>query len=57
LIDIGDRVRIIDRVHYAVPFGVIGRIMHAFFIRKTLERIFDFRREKLNEILSKKARD
>lgn len=33
-----------DNVTYKVPFGIFGRIAHYFFIRKTLNRIFNYRR-------------
>lgn len=42
---------IIDRVYYAIPFGPIGRILHFLIIRKTLRRIFDYRQNRLIEIL------
>ena len=45
------RVRLIDRVNYEVPFSIFGRIIHFFFIRKTLKRIFDYRQQKLAEFL------
>lgn len=32
-----------DRVRYALPFGVLGRIAHGLFVRRDLERIFEFR--------------
>lgn len=44
-------IRINDRVYYVVPFGRAGRLLHRMFIRKTLERIFDYRKAKLAEIL------
>ena len=44
-------VQLIDRVHYKVPYGIFGSLLHAFFIRKTLQRIFDYRQEKIGEIL------
>ena len=34
-----------DRVRYALPLGIVGAIAHALFVRRDLERIFDFRRE------------
>ena len=34
-----------DRVIYRMPFGAIGRLMHKLFVRKTLLRIFNFRRQ------------
>lgn len=44
-------IRVTDRVSYAVPYGAIGRLLHAIFIRKTLDRIFDYRKERLAMIL------
>jgi len=46
-------VKIIDRVYYAVPFGLFGRLLHTIYIRKTLERIFAHRKIKLAEILER----
>ena len=36
-----------DLVHYALPFGPLGAIAHALYVRKKLERIFQFRKETL----------
>lgn len=33
-----------DTVRYALPFGALGGVAHALFVRRDLERIFDFRR-------------
>jgi ligand-binding SRPBCC domain-containing protein len=32
-----------DTVRYALPLGPLGRLAHAAFVRRDLERIFDFR--------------
>jgi ligand-binding SRPBCC domain-containing protein len=40
---IDDGVEIRDRVRYALPLGVLGRLAHALLVRRDLERIFDFR--------------
>jgi ligand-binding SRPBCC domain-containing protein len=32
-----------DRVRYAIPFGPLGAIAHRLFVRRDLERIFDYR--------------
>jgi ligand-binding SRPBCC domain-containing protein len=41
---VGDRAVVIrDRVRYAVPFGWVGRLANSLFVRRDLERIFDFR--------------
>ena len=45
-------VCVIDKVYYAVPYGVLGRVLHFFIIKKTLERIFAYRAEKFEELLS-----
>ncbi len=34
-----------DRVYYAPPLGPLGRIAHAVFVRRMLQRIFTFRRQ------------
>ena len=46
------RIKLIDRVYYEVPYGIFGEIIHFFFIRKTLKRIFDYRKEKLAKLLT-----
>ena len=39
----GPGVLMRDVVEYAIPYGVLGRIAHAFFIRRWLNLIFDYR--------------
>lgn len=39
-----------DIIHYKIPMGILGQLMHPFLVRKNLERIFEFRRKKLNEL-------
>lgn len=46
-----DAVVIADRVRYALPFGVLGRLAHALFVRRDLERIFDYRHRAVAEAL------
>ena len=36
-------VRMIDRVHYALPFGILGRLVHPWLVKPRLEEIFNFR--------------
>jgi ligand-binding SRPBCC domain-containing protein len=45
-----DGVEMIDRVHYKLPFGIVGRIAHKLFVRPMLNQIFEFRRKKLLEM-------
>jgi hypothetical protein len=39
-----------DRVEYELPFGPLGRLVHALRVRRQLEEIFDFRRRAIEEI-------
>ena len=41
-----------DRVRYAIPYGPLGSLAHALFVRSDLERIFDFRRDAVAARLS-----
>ena len=34
---------IYDRVRYVTPYGPLGELAHVLFVRRDLERIFDFR--------------
>jgi ligand-binding SRPBCC domain-containing protein len=36
-------VEISDSVEYQMPFGVLGRLAHALFVRRQLETIFTYR--------------
>jgi ligand-binding SRPBCC domain-containing protein len=36
-----------DTVRYDLPLGPFGRLAHGAFVRRDLERIFDFRREEV----------
>jgi ligand-binding SRPBCC domain-containing protein len=43
---VGDGATVIhDRVRYAIPFGPLGALAHRLFVRRDLERIFDFRHD------------
>jgi ligand-binding SRPBCC domain-containing protein len=35
--------QMIDEVEYELPFGVLGSVAHALFVRRMLQRIFDYR--------------
>lgn len=41
----GDRTVMEDRVYYAPPFGVLGRIAHGLFIAPMLRHIFRYRQD------------
>jgi ligand-binding SRPBCC domain-containing protein len=38
-----DAVVIGDHVRYALPFGPLGELAHELFVKRDLERIFDYR--------------
>lgn len=42
--------RMMDKVSYKVPFGVLGDIAHAVFIKNQLKTIFEYRFQKLEEL-------
>lgn len=46
----GGKVLMKDKVTYAVPFGVLGRVANTLIVRKKLEDIFDYRTEKILSI-------
>lgn len=39
-----------DIVHYALPFGFIGKIVHALFVKREVEKIFEYRNKVLKEL-------
>lgn len=39
-----------DIVHYKVPMGILGRLVHPFLVKPKLEEIFAFRQKKLIEL-------
>ncbi len=46
------KVKMTDIVTYKPPFGLLGRIANSLFIKKQLESIFEFRREKMDQIFN-----
>lgn len=46
-------VEMLDWVHYELPMGWLGRLAHFLFVKKQLEGIFDYRREKLLQMFGK----
>lgn len=43
-------VEMTDVLHYKVPFGFIGKLVNALFIKNKIKEIFDFRYNKLEEL-------
>jgi ligand-binding SRPBCC domain-containing protein len=45
----GKKTRMIDRVVYQLPFGILGLLVHKLWVKKMLETIFNFRAARLTE--------
>jgi ligand-binding SRPBCC domain-containing protein len=41
----GNRTKMLDIVRYALPFGILGRIVHTLKARSDVERIFAYRQQ------------
>ena len=52
--EVNGGVEMVDVVHYKIPFGILGKIANAIFIRKKLEDIFEHRFHVLNEVFNNK---
>lgn len=46
-------VFMIDKVDYELPFGLLGNIAHALFVKKKLEKIFNYRFQILENLFNK----
>ncbi len=51
----GDRTKMIDQVQYSLPFGLLGRIVHALKVRRDVSRIFDYRRLQIDALFAQPA--
>jgi len=43
-------VEMTDIVHYAIPFGILGRLANSMLVSRQLEEIFNYRFQKLNKL-------
>jgi len=46
-------VLMIDKVDYELPFGLLGNIAHALFVKEKLEKIFNYRFQILENLFNK----
>lgn len=51
----GDSTIIHDTVDYKEPLGPLGQVAHVLFVKRTLDRVFDFRREATARLLEQPA--
>ncbi len=47
----GSSTLMLDVVDYSEPLGPVGTVAHILFVRRTLDRIFDFRRDAILRLL------
>jgi len=47
---IEEGVEMTDWVHYAIPYGFIGGLANSLFVRKRVEEIFRYRRQRVEEL-------
>lgn len=52
----GEATVIRDRVRYRIGFGPLGAVALALFVRRDVERIFDFRREAMLGLIAERLR-
>lgn len=43
-------VEVTDIVHYSMPFGILGSIVHTLSVKKKLQEVFDFRYKELERL-------
>ena len=55
--DRGASTLMLDVVDYSEPLGPIGTLAHVLFVRRTLDRIFDFRRDAIARLLDGNGAD
>lgn len=46
-------VEVQDLIHYALPFGIFGRVAHVLSVRRQLNRIFEYRQSLLEEMFGR----
>ena len=46
-------VFMVDKVDYELPFGLLGNLAHALFVKKKLEKIFNYRFHVLENLFNK----
>ena len=44
--------QMVDQVDYELPLGPLGPVAHGLFVRSTLNRIFDYRRDRVAALFS-----
>ncbi len=50
--EVAGGVEMVDVVHYKLPFGFIGKIANALFVKNKLKEIFNYRHQKLETLFN-----
>lgn len=50
--EVNGKVRMHDKVEYALPFNFLGSIAHAVFVKQRLDEIFDYRYKMVDKIFN-----
>jgi ligand-binding SRPBCC domain-containing protein len=50
---VANGVEMTDIVHYKIPGGWLGELLHLWIVKKKLEQIFEYRFEKIEELFGK----
>ncbi len=45
-----EKIRMVDRVYYILPLGILGDLIQLIIIKNRLNQIFDYRKMKIEEI-------
>ncbi len=48
--EIDGGVEMEDLLHYKLPFGILGQLVHPFLVKPKLKEIFEYRKNKLAEL-------
>ena len=55
--EVDGSVEIYDNIHYTIPFGILGRLLHRIWIKRDLEKIFLYRKKIIDKIFINDERD
>lgn len=48
--EVKEGVEMEDIIDYKLPFGLLGKLVHPFLVKKQLKQIFNYREQKLNSL-------
>ncbi len=43
-------IEMTDILHYKLPFGILGNLIHILLVKRKINKIFEFRKKKLEEL-------